>query len=48
LPDVPQFAVVGAELRIDPNGRNRGLNTFVIGNLPESGSSAAIFGLIAS
>jgi len=47
LPDAPQFAVVGAELRIDPNGRNRGLNTFVIGNLPESGSSAAMFGLIA-
>jgi len=44
LPDVPQFTVVGAELRIDPNGRD----TFVIGHLlPESGSSAAIFGLIA-
>jgi len=44
LPDVPQFTIVGAELRIDPNGRD----TFVIGHLlPESGSSAAIFGLIA-
>ena len=47
LPDAPQFAVVSAELRIDPNGPNRGFNTFVIGNLPESGSSAAMFGLIA-
>lgn len=47
LPDVPQFAVVGAELRIAPNGSQPFLNTFVIGDVPESGSSGAMFGLIA-
>ncbi len=47
LPDVPQFAVVDAELRIAPNGSEPSLNTFVIGDVPESGSSAAMFGLIA-
>jgi len=46
LPNAPQFEVVGAELRIDPNGAKPWLNTFVIGNLPESGSSGALFALI--
>jgi hypothetical protein len=47
LPNAPQFAVVGAELRIAPGAFQPSLNTFVIGNLPESGSSGAMFGLIA-
>jgi hypothetical protein len=47
LPDAPQFAVVGAELRIDPGAFQPSLNTFVIGNLPKSGSSAAMLALIA-
>jgi hypothetical protein len=47
LPDVSQFAVVGAELRISPNGSEPSLNTFVIGDVPENGSSGALFGLIA-
>ena len=45
LPDAPEFQIVGAELRIDPNSRLP--NAFVIGDVPESGNSGIMFGLIA-